>query len=234
VIEAFLEVLGPEGTLLMPTFTQSAIYCDGEWITSKAYRPFHLAKSEVWVGKIPATFCQRPGVLRSVHPTHSVSGCGPLAEACLSEHRETDPPTGRRSPFGKLVDFGGKMTWFGADLATATFFHFLEDEVNLPYLKPALCRVEREDGALESVLVPRWLPGHRDFYRSPGETTKMYRRLIEKGLLIRWATLGLGRIKTIEVRPMYDLGMAALQDDPWLMLCDSRECVFCRAYNKSS
>jgi hypothetical protein len=59
VIDAFLEVLGPTGTLLTPTFTQSAIYCDGEWITSKAYRPFNVAKPEMWVGTIPATFCRR-------------------------------------------------------------------------------------------------------------------------------------------------------------------------------
>lgn len=234
VIDAFLEVLGSNGTLLMPTFTQSAIYCDGEWITSTAYRAFNIAKPEVWVGKIPATFCQRPGVFRSVHPTHSVAGCGPLAEACLADHRETDPPTCRRSPFGKLVDHKGKMIWFGADLATATFFHFLEDEMDLPYLKPALCRVERNDGTIESVLVPKWLPGHRDFYKFPGETTKMYRRLIEMGLAIRSTTLGFGQIKSIEAVQMYDLGMAALKADPNLLLCDNSECVFCRTYNKRS
>ena len=232
VIDAFLEVLGPNGTLLMPTFTQSAIYCDGEWITSKAYRPFNVAKPEVWVGKIPATFCQRPGVLRSAHPTHSVAGCGPLAEKCLADHRETDPPTCRRSPFGKLVDHNGRMVWFGADLATATFFHFLEDEMDLPYLKPALCRVEREDGTIDSVLVPRWLPGHRDFYRFPGESSKMYRRLIEMRLAIRSAALGLGQIKLIDSAQMYELGMAALKSDPNLLLCDNPECVFCRTHNK--
>src|SRR5207249_2918551 len=147
---------------------------------------------EVWVGRIPATFCQRPGVLRSAHPTHSVAGCGPLAETCLAEHCETDPPTCRRSPFGKLVEHKGKMLWFGADLATATFFHFLEDEADRPYLKSAVCRVERKDGHVESVLVPKWLPGHRDFYKFPGESTKIYRRLSEMGLAIRAATLGLG------------------------------------------
>lgn len=232
VIDAFLEVLGPKGTLLVPTFTQSTIYCDGEWITSRAYRPFDVAKPEMWVGKIPATFCQRPGVLRSIHPTHSVAGIGPLAKVCLADHRETDSPTGRRSPFGKLVDHKGKMVWFGADLATATFFHFLEDEANLPYLKPALCRVVRQDRTIDSVLVPNWLPGHREFYKFPGESTKMYRRLIEMGLTIRPATLGLGQVKTIDAVQMYDLGMAALKTDPNLMLCDSPDCIFCRTYKQ--
>lgn len=232
VIDAFLEVLGPRGTLLMPTFTQSAIYCDGQWITSKGYRPFNVAKTETWTGRISATFCQRPGILRSVHPTHSVAGCGPLAKACLADHREADPPTCRRSPLGKLVDHKGKLVWFGADLATATFLHFLEDEMDLPYLKPALCRVVRPDGTIESVHVPKWLPGHREFYKFPGESTKMFGRLIEKGLAIRSATLGLGQVRSIDAVQMYDLGMAALKADPNLLLCENPECAFCRTHTQ--
>lgn len=232
VIDAFLEALGPRGTLLMPTFTQSAIYSEGEWIVSKQHRPFDVTKAEVWVGRTSAAFCKRAGAVRSAHPTHSVAGCGPLARDCLDGHRETDSPTGRRSPFGKLVDHKGKMVWFGADLASTTFFHFLEDEAGLPYLKSALCRVRRPNGTVESVLVPRWLPGHREFYKAPGEATKMYRRLTELGLGIRVAPLGLGKIKVIEASQMYELGMAALKSDPWLMLCDDPECLFCRTYNR--
>jgi len=80
------------------------------------------------------------------------------------------------------------------------------------------------------VFVPKHLPGHRDFYR--GEDSKMYKRLLAMGLEIRKATLGLGAIKVIEARPMYELGMRALREDPNLLLCDAETCLFCSAYRK--
>ena len=230
VIDAFLEVLGPQGTLLMPTFTSSMVYMDGGYTLNRRYRPFDIRSPHVWVGTIPSVFLQRPGVQRSIHPTHSVAGTGPLAEACLREHREDDPPTGRRSPFGKLLDHKGKMIWFGSGLACTAFFHFLEDEMNLPYLRSALCRVKRDDGRIESVWMPKHLPGHREFYRNPGEETNMYRRLIQNGLVIRKTTLGYGAIQAIHAGSMYALGIKALRDDPHILLCENPECLFCRKH----
>ncbi|NQU09389.1 hypothetical protein HQ590_01245, partial [bacterium] len=115
-----------------------------------------------------------------------------------------------------------------------TFFHFLEDELDLPYLKPALCRVKREDGRVESLWVPKHLPGHREFYRNPGEETQMFRRLIQDGLVIRSAALGYGVIKAADAVPMHALGVKALRAAPDLMLCASPDCLFCRNYRRSA
>ena len=230
VIDACLDVLGPDGTLLMPAFSRSEICVGGSALRLKVFRPYHPAKSLPWVGRIPARFLQRPGVRRGAHPTHSVAGIGPLAEVCLRGHRETDPLVPRHGPFGKLIDYGGKMVWLGADLASTTFFHLLEDEADAPWLGEALCQVERPDGSRETVHVPHYLPGHRDFYDRPGENTKAYRRLIADGLRIRRASLGFGEVKLIDAREMHRLGSAALKSDPNLFLCDSDACAFCRTY----
>lgn len=229
VIAAVLETLGPKGTLLMPAFSRSEISVGGSSLCLRAFRPYHPLKSLPWIGRTPGRFMQHPGALRSAHPTHSVVGLGPLAEECLREHREDDAPVCRRSPFGKLIDHDGKMAWLGADLASTTFLHLLEDEARLPYLADALCRVERADGSLETVRVPRYLPGHRDFYRQPAEETKVFRRLLQDGLEVRRTPLGFGDVKLIRARPMYDLGMAALRQEPTLMLCDDPACLFCRS-----
>lgn len=233
VIHAFMEAIGPRGTLLLPAFTPSFIYFNGSCVKSKQARPYdpECAK-DIWVGTIPQTFLKYKGVFRSIHPTHSVIGRGPLAKTCLQEHEETDPPTCRRSPFGKLLDYHGKMVWFGADLDSTTFFHFLEDEMNMPYLAEAVCRVKRPDGSIRTVLIPKHLPGHRDFYRTPGEKTKMYQWLLKNGLKIRKTKLGLGEIRLIDAAQMYDLGLKALRKDPDLLLCDNRECQFCRGFNR--
>ena len=227
VIDALLEVLGEDGTLLLPAFSHSHVYIGGEGLSRRRFRPFNRAKADIWTGSIPRAFLARPGVLRSLHPTHSVAGCGPLAAACLRDHLETDSPTGRTSPFGKLVDYGGKMLWLGADLASTTFFHYLEDVAELPYLREAICMVENPDGSQRPVVVPGHLPGHREFYHHPGEETKMYRRLLRDGLQIVTAPLGYTTIKAIDARRMNDLGLRALTDDPNLFLCDNPDCRFC-------
>ncbi|HOV22440.1 MAG TPA: AAC(3) family N-acetyltransferase [bacterium] len=231
VIDAFLDVIGKEGTLLLPTFTSSYIYFEGECAPIEPiYRPFDKNSNIVNTGKIPSMFLKREGVIRSLHPSHSVAGIGPLANKCLVDHLPTDPPTCRRSPFGKLLENNGKMIWFGADLATTTFFHFLEDELNIPYLGKCICRMKKEDGTIESILIEKHLPGHRDFYRVPAEESKMYRKLIQEGLIIKKAVLGFGEIKVIEAEQMYALGIKALKECPTLLLCDDKECRFCSRF----
>jgi len=227
VIDACLDVLGPEGTLLMPAFTCSEIFVAGRQWMQTAFRPFGLKNCRPWVGRIPTRFLERKGVLRSAHPTHSVAGAGPLADACLREHRENDAPCCRRSPLGQLLDGDGKILWIGASLGTTTFFHLLEDELRLPYLQDALCAVERADGTRATVGVPRYPTGHRDFYGPRAEESKIFRRLIEDGLAVRRARLGFGAVKLISAPRLHELGMAALRDDPNLLLCDNPDCPFC-------
>jgi aminoglycoside N3'-acetyltransferase len=123
------------------------------------------------------------------------------------------------------------MVWFGAGLASTTFFHFLETALDTPYLGSALCCVKEGD-RVRTVFVPKHLPGHRDFYRYLAEESKMYKRLIALGLDIRKVTLGLGTIRVVEARQMYKLGMRALREDPNLLLCDSETCLFCSRYRK--
>jgi len=230
VIDAFLEAVGSTGTVLFPTFTYPYLYFNGEVVTGTRYQPFQQKNTAVWTGTIPATVLKRKEVIRSVHPTHSVAGIGPLAKACLCQHRETDPPAGSTSPFAKLLDYNGKMVWFGADLASTTFFHFLETEAHLPYLQPAVCRILRENGFTETVLIPQHLPGHRDFYKIPGEKSKAYQQLLQAGLVIRKTNLGYGEIKVIRAKQMYRLGREVLKQDPGVFLCDDNCCLFCRQY----
>jgi aminoglycoside 3-N-acetyltransferase len=230
VLDAFLEVLGENGTLLLPAFEQPSVYYEGFGSKNRRYRPHQADRPElVTTGRLPQHLVKRAGAIRSRHCSHSVVGLGPLAASCLSEHREDDPPTCRRSPFGKLLDHGGKMAWFGAGLASTTFFHFLETELDMPYLRSALCCVKEGD-RVRTLFVPKHLPGHREFYR--WDESKMVKRLVAMGLNIQKATLGLGAIQVIEARPMYELGMRALREDPNLLLCDADTCLFCSAYRK--
>ncbi|MDD5729427.1 MAG: AAC(3) family N-acetyltransferase, partial [Victivallales bacterium] len=233
VIDALLEAVGPTGTILMPTFTVPFAAFAGELNKNRHYRPFaENDPSQIWVGSIPRTFLQRKGVIRSGHPSHSVAGFGPLAEACLKDHQENDPPTGKTSPFAKLVEFKGKILYFGCGLDSSTFLHFLETEANLPYLRNALCAIKAETGNIQTVLIPQHLPGHRDFYRNDAENCKFFRKVVANGLEIKESTLGLNKIQLINAESFCELGSKAIKAEPDILLCDNPECPFCSGYRR--
>lgn len=227
-IDAILEAVGKSGTVLFPAFTSPYICFENSVNKNRRYRPYDKNDpSQIWVGKISQAFVKRPGVFRSAHITHSFAGAGPLAEECLKGHQENDPPACRRSPLGKLLEFKGKIIYFGSGLGSTTFLHFLEDEIALPYLKKALCVVKDGNGKKRMELIPNHLPGHRDFYASKTGDDKFFSKAFAKGLEITKTPLGLGWICALEAAQLYELGMKLLRDDPNILLCDNPECLFC-------
>ncbi|MBI5698831.1 AAC(3) family N-acetyltransferase [Candidatus Saganbacteria bacterium] len=117
VIDALLEVLGPEGTLVMPTFGWSPNETD----------TFDCRKSPSRLGAISETFRRRPGVLRSCHPTHSVAAFGPQAEFLVSEHMRSNTPFDHFSPYQKLLKLNGDILCLGVSIRFITFYHVYED-----------------------------------------------------------------------------------------------------------
>ena len=73
VVEAFLEVLGPEGTLMVPTFTHSS---------TEYYDPLESPSKN---GAITEAVRHHVGARRSLHPTHAAAVLGPDAEALLQD-----------------------------------------------------------------------------------------------------------------------------------------------------
>jgi len=126
VIAALREALGPRGTLLLPAL--SFMFCDAQ------HPFFDVRRTPSCVGVIPEHFRTMPGVLRSVHPTHSVCGAGPLASELLSSHGLDTTPVGRHSPFRKLRDAGGQVLFLGCGLRPNTSMHGVEELVMPPYL----------------------------------------------------------------------------------------------------
>ena len=38
------------------------------------------------------------------------------------------------------------------------------------------------------------------------------------------------KIMVLDIRQLYDIGMAVIRDDPKVLLCDRPDCPFCSAY----
>lgn len=124
VIAAFKDVLGPEGTLVFPTFTYS---------TSYASSYFSNLETPSCVGYLSEFFRKTEGVIRTNHPTHSVAIYGKLQKV-LSEGVELDDtPMGIHSPYRKFAKYGGKILMLGCSLTHNSFMHAMEEVVESPY-----------------------------------------------------------------------------------------------------
>ena len=125
VIEAITEVIGPEGTLLFPTFPFDTLL----EVFFEHYTTFDRANTPSRMGKITEVFRTQPGVVRSFHPTHPVAAKGPLANYYIADHYNQPTPFNKQSPFYKLTEQNGKVLTIGLYLETYTSFHVLEDLV---------------------------------------------------------------------------------------------------------
>lgn len=125
VIDSLLAVL-TDGTLLIPALS---------YATVRAETPLFSANhTPSCVGKISETFRKREGVIRSIHPTHSVCGIGKYAEEILSQHINTDTPAGKYSPFALLPKYNGKILMLGCGLKPNTSMHAIEELTRPEYL----------------------------------------------------------------------------------------------------
>lgn len=112
VLDALMEFFRP-GLLLLPTHT---------WRTINAANPvFDVCTSPCCVGILPELFRQRPGVVRSLHPTHSMAGYGQQAVSYLAGEELRNTPCTPGGCYDRLKDVGGKILLVGVTHARNTY-----------------------------------------------------------------------------------------------------------------
>ena len=125
VIDALLEVLGPEGTLMMSAVSGNV---------NPTQPVFHVRHTPATVGTLVNVFMDRPGVVRSLHPVHSIAAFGPRAEFFTAGHLEARTPWSPDSPYGKLMRNRGFILFLGTNFTSNTCLHALEIEARVPGL----------------------------------------------------------------------------------------------------
>ncbi|TMD71456.1 MAG: AAC(3) family N-acetyltransferase [Chloroflexi bacterium] len=204
-IHALQDVVGPRGTLMMPTlpFTGSAIeYTSRDLV-------FDVRRTASRMGFITEVFRRGPEVVRSLHPTHSVAVWGNKADAIIAGHHVAETPCGRRTPYGKLLECDGKILFAGVPVSTMTFFHFVEEELEprmpFPLFAPEEYALRWKDeagviGVSKMRLFSLRLAGHRDLNPLASE---LQRRK-------QWREWRVGRLRLIllRAREVYDATFA--------------------------
>lgn len=108
LIEALLEVVGPDGTLISDAFVNAyPLPLDKENAANIV-----TDKTRSYAGAIANAMVQWPGSWRSPHPIQKFVGIGRLAKTLTQAHTENSIAY---SLLGQMADFGGKNLKIGSD-----------------------------------------------------------------------------------------------------------------------
>jgi aminoglycoside 3-N-acetyltransferase len=137
-LDALLEAIGPEGTLVMPTFTPDhhdpAAWTfppiPESWVdAARAGLPvFDPSRTPTSMGALPELFRTWPGVVRSRHPQASVAAFGPRAVDLTRDH-PLAWPLGMGGPLGRLHDLDGEVLLLGVGHERNSSLHLAESLV---------------------------------------------------------------------------------------------------------
>jgi len=119
VVHAILDVLGPTGTLMVPTYTYATMR-------------FDPAAEPSLTGAITETVRHWPGAVRSLHPTHSVAVVGRDASALAADHHRMSA-IAVDSPLGRMAARGGKILLVGCGHNQNSTIHVGEIAGDVPY-----------------------------------------------------------------------------------------------------
>ena len=216
VVDALLTAVSPAGTILMPALNGSP--------EDSPQKPPRLdvrsTPCPMWIGVIPEAFRWRPGVRRSLHPTHSVTALGARADFTTQGHEHCLTPCGEGSPYVRLMDSGGYILLLGCNQQSNTSLHALEELAEVPYhLQDEWTEgiVIDEDG--REIVVRNRL----HLWRSERDFTRVDEPLREAGAM-REETVGTACCRLIDAAAMRRVILPILKEDPlWLLSDRARE-----------
>ena len=149
VIDAFMEYFS-EGLFMTPTHTWAQM--------SEEYNLFDPESEPACVGIIPNIFMKRTGVLRSLHPTHSVAAYGRNAAEYIRGEELCTTPCTPGGCWNRLYEENARILLLGVTHIRNTYIHAVEEMLNVPERlteNPTLFQVKMPDESLKEASMYR-------------------------------------------------------------------------------
>ncbi|WP_371628487.1 AAC(3) family N-acetyltransferase [Streptomyces sp. NBC_00341] len=194
---ALRQALGPEGTLVVPSFTpensdtspqyRARVHGLGERereavrAAMPAFDPAITAAPSM--GRLSEAVRRSPGSVRSAHPQTSFAALGPLAGHVVGDHRP-DCHLGEDSPLARLHELRAQVLLLGTGFGSCTAFHLAEYRVPSPPRRTYRCVVRDGDGR-------RWWE-YEDVALEDGDFARLGADFVrsDRGAAVRTAAVG--------------------------------------------
>jgi aminoglycoside 3-N-acetyltransferase len=211
VISALRSWISSRAVLGLPTHTWS--YPDKTGVAPI----YDYTSTPSVVGAITNYYWRQPGVVRSLHPSHSLACSGPGAEELCAGHEFYETPCGAGTPYQRIAEGNSSVLMFGATLDSYTLFHTAEDTAQVPYLyapEQVTLRTRRKDGVIQSIKM----------WRQDMTVARRFAATVdwlsEQGVVVR-RKLGLGELLFIpNARAMHETMVKTLRRDPLFLVAE--------------
>jgi aminoglycoside 3-N-acetyltransferase len=205
VIDALLEVLGVEGTLIMPTFNFD--FCMGE--------PWDVRNTPSHMGAMTNMVREHPDAKRVFHPIYSFAILGKHAEFLTQERYKSS--YGPNSLFAKLRQLDGKIMVIGLRYTDSmTFFHHVEEMegVDYRYMKEFSGMVTDEDGNTYKDTFTMLV---RDLDKGVITEVDPMGELMEEAGVITVNRIGEAKVSLMKANEVYEFTAREMRRDPRLL-----------------
>jgi len=192
-VEALLEVIGPNGTLVVPAFSYS-------FGSDKPERRFDPAATPSTCGALSEYVRKMPEAVRSLEPMFSVAAIGARKDE-LTRDVSRDC-FGSGSFWERFLAADGKVCNLNFD-AGSTFIHFVERKLNVPYRQDRVMSGDLWDGS-------SWKPAEVVFFcrdmADPGATARfeLFDKLAREAEIVATQQVGRGSVVVISARDTED------------------------------
>ena len=205
VINALLEVLGEEGTLLMPTFNFD--FCKGaDW---------DVRETPSQMGFMTNLVRTDPRAKRVFHPIYSFAVIGKYAEAFGALRYKSS--YGATSAFAKLCRLDGKIMVIGLSYNDSmTFFHHIEElqGVDYRYLKDFTGKITDWDGNTTENTYQMLV---RDLDMGVRTMVDPMGALLEKVEISKVRKIGEADVKLMKANEVFEFTAREMRRDPHLL-----------------
>jgi aminoglycoside 3-N-acetyltransferase IV len=216
LISALRQAVGVDGTLVMPSWTES----DTE--------PFHPLRTPAAtdLGVVADTFWRLPDVLRSAH-AFAFAAAGPEAAGIVADPLPL-PPHRAESPVGRVHDLDGQILLLGVEHDANTTIHLAEVLAGVPYGVPKHA-LDMQDG----------VPVRVDYLENDHccQRFALAGEWLEENKLQKQGPVGHGTARLVRSRDVVRVTCERLRRDPLLFLHDPsdgcEECDDARASIRS-
>lgn len=210
VLDAMWNAIQPGGTLIVPAFYMLGTILETCQAPDYVFDPRKLGSN---LGRLPDTFLKQPGVLRSIHPTHSVAARGPQAASVVGDHHRAPSVFGEGSPWQRFTQLDGKLLGLGITMGPVTYYHHVEDTMGADFpidvWMDETFRLRCVDADGSPVLVPvrpfrPQLMQHRIDHPSQDALRAQFREEFERRGLLHTGTVGASESWWIGGRAFFD------------------------------
>ena len=214
LIDAFAEVLTPEGTLAVPSHT----------LSFAGRPPYDPRETATGLGTFPDAVWRAPGASRSGHASHASAAIGARA-AWLTENHDPTHALGFDSPLHRLYREGGRILLLGVTFRACTALHLAESLSGVPY---TALHYDARWGSQVFARRPDGTVAAHTQVEYPGCSSGFDRILphVPEGAL-RTGRVGAAESMLVAAAPLLDTAIRLLREDPGFFLCTSQACPCC-------